>query len=84
MMHLARKIEQGGSNRIHFALAFRHPDSNFDPDFFIARLHINIADKIQPLRQCSGSRLRVDYRCLAVAIRIEGHWGAQVRFPAAD
>jgi hypothetical protein len=45
-MHLARKIEQA-SNRIYFALAFRHPDSNFDPDFFITRLHINIADKIQ-------------------------------------
>ena len=59
MMHLARKIEQTGATRIHFALAFRHPDSNFDPDFFIARLHINIADKIQSLRQCTGSRLRV-------------------------
>ena len=59
MMHLARKNRTSGSNRIHFALAFRHPDSNFDPDFFIARLHINIADKIQSLRQCSGGLLRV-------------------------
>jgi hypothetical protein len=37
----------------------RKIDSNFDPDFSIARLHINISDKIQSLRQCSGSRLRV-------------------------
>ena len=59
MMHLAPENRTNGSNRIHFALAFRHPDSNFDPDFFIARLHINIADKIQSLRQRRGSRLRV-------------------------
>ena len=59
MMHLARKIEQAGATGYILLWLFRHPDSNFDPDFFIARLHINIADKIQSLRQCSGSRLRV-------------------------
>ena len=46
-MHLARKIEQAGATGYILLWLFRHPDSNFDPDFFIARLHINIADKIQ-------------------------------------
>ena len=39
MMRLAQENRASGSNRT-LALAFRHPDSNFDPDFFIARLHI--------------------------------------------
>ncbi len=81
MMHLARKIEQGGSNRIHFALAFRHPDSNFDPDFFIARLHINIADKIQSLRQCKGSRLRVWLQMLRRCIPDRESLGSAGKIP---
>jgi hypothetical protein len=82
MMHLARKIEQAGATGYILLWLFRHPDSNFDPDFFIARLHINIADKIQSLRQCSGNRLGVWLQMLRRCIRIESLWRAQVRFPA--
>ena len=64
----------------------RKIDSNFDPDFFIARLHINISDKIQSLRQSSGSRLRVWLQMLRRCIPDREAFGAQVqlRFPAAD
>jgi len=85
MNALSPEIEQAGAPDT-LALAFRHPDSNFDPDFFIARLHINIADKIQSLRQERYPLYVFGYRCFAVAFRIERHWEAQVqlRFPAAD
>lgn len=73
---LSPENRTSGSNRIHFAVAFRHPDSNFDPDFFIARLHINIADKIQSLRQCSGGRLCVWPQMLRRSIPDGEVWGS--------
>ena len=58
MMHLARKIEQAGATGyiLLWLLGIPIPILIL---IFLLRLHINIADKIQSLRQCNGSRLRV-------------------------
>jgi hypothetical protein len=58
MMHLARKIEQAGATGyiLLWLLGIPIPILIL---IFLLRLHINIADKIQSLRQCSGSRSSV-------------------------
>jgi hypothetical protein len=85
MMHLARKIEQAGATGyiLLWLLGIPIPILIL---IFIARCHINIADKIQSLRQCNGSHLRVWPQMLRRCISDREEWGAQVqlRFPAAD
>ena len=59
MMHLAWKIEQAGATGYILLWLLGIPIPILILIFFIARLHINIVNKIQSLRQCGGSRLRV-------------------------
>jgi hypothetical protein len=86
MMHLARKIEQAGATGYIVLWLLRIPIPILILDFFIARLHINIADKIQSLRQCSGSRSSVWLQMLRRCIPYREALGSagSIRFPAAD